>query len=59
MIVLAKGLTAEHTIGATKDSKRTLPFFSSLYIFSKRVDFKSVILALSSTTIKSLQENPF
>jgi hypothetical protein len=33
MIVFAKGLTAEHTIGATKYSSKTLPFFSSLSIF--------------------------
>jgi hypothetical protein len=31
--VLEKGLTAEHTIGATIDSKRTIPFFSYLSIF--------------------------
>ena len=57
MIVFAKGLTAEQTIGATKDSSKTLPFFYSFSIFSNKEDFRRVILALSSTTIKSLHAN--
>lgn len=54
-MVFAKGLTAEQTIGATKDSNKILPFFSSLSIFSNKDAFSKVTLALSSTTMKSLQ----
>lgn len=55
--VFEYGRTAEHTIGATIDYISTRPFFSSLSIFWKRFDFNMVILALSSTTIKSLHIN--
>ena len=57
-MVLAKGLTAEHTIGATKDSKSIRPFFSYRSISSKRVDLSWVIRAWLSTTMKSLQLKP-
>lgn len=59
IIVFANGLTAELTIGATNDYNNILPFLSSLSIFSNNELLRRVTLALSSTTIKSLQENVF
>ena len=55
LIMLDSGLTAEHTIGATMDSNKITPFFSSISIFSNCEAFSKDILALSSITIKSLQ----
>ncbi len=61
---LELGLTAIFTIGATMDFinkvpvkkikiKEILPFFSSLSISSKSLQFNKVIFASVSTTIKS------
>ena len=47
---------AEQTMGATIDSIKITPFFSYLSIFSNWEAFNSDTLALSSTTMKSLQE---
>jgi hypothetical protein len=55
--VFEYGLTAEHTIGATIDSIKITPFFYSLSIFWNKLDLSIVILALSSTTMKSLHTN--
>jgi len=55
--VFEYGLTAEQIIGATIAYIKITPFFYYLSIFWKSPDFSIVILALSSTTRKSLQAN--